>query len=238
MTNTGYIRIFRSIMDKGWYKDSECVALWLHLLLKANHKGAEFMHGFSIVKLKPGQFVTGRKALSLETGIGESKIERILKLFENEQQIEQQTNSRNRVITILSWDKYQKGEQQVNSRRTASEQPADTNNNDKNDNNEKNVIYGKQRNFYETEISENENAELIDAYKNMVRYIFGENPIKVPLERVLKAKHQLRYDSFVELVEIQSKSTKKLRDLLLGINGHEKKQYTILFAALKQWFND
>lgn len=140
MINTGYIRVFRSIIDKGWYKDSECVALWLHLLLKANHKGSEFMLGYKIVKLNPGQFVTGRKSLSFETGISESKIERILKLFENEQQIEQQTNSRNRIITILSWEKYQKSEQQVDSKWTASEQQVDTNNNDNNDNNEKNVI--------------------------------------------------------------------------------------------------
>lgn len=237
MINTGYIRIFRAIMDKGWYKDSECVALWLHLLLKANHKGAEFMHGFSIVKLKPGQFVTGRKALSLETGISESKIERILKLFENEKQIEQQTNSRNRVITILSWDKYQKGEQQTNSRRTASEQQVNTNNNDNNDNNDKNDIYKAKREFYEKEILDNSEKEQIEGYKNMVKYIFGENPIKVPLDRILKAKHQLRYESFEELIQIQSKSTKKLRDILLEINGYEKTQYTILFSALKKWFN-
>jgi hypothetical protein len=143
MINNGYIKVFRSIMDKGWYKDSECVALWLHLLLKANHKGAEFMLGYSIIKLLPGQLVTGRKALSYETGISESKIERILKLFEIEQQIEQQTNSRNRIITILSWDAYQKSEQQMDSPRTASEQPVDTNKkkkNNKNDNNEKKEI--------------------------------------------------------------------------------------------------
>lgn len=238
MINIGYIKVFRSIMDKGWYKDSECVALWLHLLLKANHKEAEFMLGYSIVKLLPGQLVTGRKSLSYETGISESKIERILKLFEIEQQIEQQTNSRNRIITILSWDAYQKSEQQVDSPRTASEQPVDTNNNNNKNNNDKKDIYKAKREFYEKEISDNLTKEQIEGYKNMVKYIFGENPIKVPLDRILKAKYQLRYESFVELIEIQSKSTKKLRDILLSINGYEKTQYTILFSALKQWFND
>lgn len=138
MINNGFIKVFRSILDKGWYKDSECVALWLHLLLKANHKGCEFMLGYQIIKLKAGQFVTGRKALSFETGISESKIERILKLFESEQQIEQQTNSRNRIITIVSWDKYQKSEQQVDSSRTAGGQPPNTNKKEKNNNNDKN----------------------------------------------------------------------------------------------------
>lgn len=101
--------------------------------------------------------------------------------------------------------------------------------------NVKKDIYKSKREFYEKEISENSDKEQIEGYKNMVKYIFGENPIKVPLDKILKATHQLSYESFVELVEIQSKSTKKLRDLLLGINGHDK-QYTILFSALKNWF--
>jgi hypothetical protein len=160
MQQTGFIKVFRSITNKGWYKDSECVALWLHLLLKANHKEAEFMLGYSIIKLLPGQLVTGRKALSYETGISESKIERILKLFEIEQQIEQQTNSRNRIITILSWDAYQKSEQQMDSPRTASEQPVDTNNknnNNKNDNNEKNKSeFDNFWNLYDKKVGDKE----------------------------------------------------------------------------------
>lgn len=103
--------------------------------------------------------------------------------------------------------------------------------------NVKKDIYKSKREFYEKEILDNSEKEQIEGYKNMVKYIFGENPIKVPLDRILKAKHQLRYESFEELIQIQSKSTKKLRDILLEINGYEKTQYTILFSALKKWFN-
>jgi len=112
------------------------------------------------------------------------------------------------------------------------------NDSDNGSGNDKKYIYKSKREFYEKEISDNLTKEQIEGYKNMVKYIFGENPIKVPLDRILKAKYQLRYESFVELIEIQSKSTKKLRDILLSINGYEKTQYTILFSALKQWFND
>jgi len=112
------------------------------------------------------------------------------------------------------------------------------NDSDNGSGNDKKDIYKAKREFYEKEISDNSDKEQIEGYKNMVKYIFGENPIKVPLDRILKAKYQLRYESFVELIEIQSKSTKKLRDILLSINGYEKTQYTILFSALKQWFND
>jgi hypothetical protein len=64
--------------------------------------------------LKPGQFITGRKQLAEAIGMHESSVERILTFFEkSEQQIEQQKTSRNRLITILSWDEYQLTEQQV-----------------------------------------------------------------------------------------------------------------------------
>ncbi len=116
---------------------------------------------------------------------------------------------------------------------------ADNDNDSVNDKEKDNVkvkdIYKSKREFYEKEILENSDKEQIEGYKNMVKYIFGENPIKVPLDKILKATHQLSYESFVELVEIQSKSTKKLRDILLEMNGHSK-QYTILFSALKNWF--
>ena len=74
---TGYIKLFRSLKQKGWYKRSDYVHLWLHLLMSANHKENEFMFSGRVVMLKPGQFLTGRKALSQQTGINESKIERI-----------------------------------------------------------------------------------------------------------------------------------------------------------------
>jgi hypothetical protein len=137
---SGWIKLYRQVKDKPYYKDSEFIHLWIHLLLCANHSEAEYLNGYDIVKLKKGQFITGRKKLSFETGISESKIERILKVFESEQQIEQQTNSRNRLISIVSWDKYQQSEQQTDSKRTASGQQVNTNNNNKNNKEEQITI--------------------------------------------------------------------------------------------------
>jgi len=138
---SGWIKLYRSTRSKGWYQKSEFVHLWVHLLMKANHQDAEFWFNGKNIMVKRGSFVTGRKTLSSETGISESKVERILKCFENEQQIEQQTNNRNRLISIVCFDKYQKGEQQIeqqlNNKRTTSEQPVNTNKNEKNYKNDK-----------------------------------------------------------------------------------------------------
>ena len=138
----GWIKLHRKIQDKGYYKKSHYVHLWIHLLLRANHKENEFMWNDKIIIVKEGQLITGRKQLSKETGISESSIERILKMLENEQQIEQQKTTKYRLVTILNWHDYQQGEQQngqqADNKRTTSGQQTDTNKNDKNENNIKN----------------------------------------------------------------------------------------------------
>lgn len=137
MTEQGWIKLYRKIKDSWFYKDSNYIHLWVHLLTSANHKEKEFMFNGKRQKCTPGQFITGRKVLATATGISESKIYRILKAFEAEQLIEQQSNRRNSIITILNWDKYQQSEQLneqlVNNRRTTSEQLVNTNKNEKNE---------------------------------------------------------------------------------------------------------
>ena len=128
----GYIKLYRCILDKGWHNSPEHVAAWVYILMRGNYKPTEVMINGKIVKLQPGQFVTSRKQMSVMTGVQESKIERILSLFESEQQIEQQKTTKNRVISIVNWEKYQASEQQIeqqmNNKRTTNEQQMNTDN--------------------------------------------------------------------------------------------------------------
>lgn len=128
---TGWIKLFRSVMKKGWYKKPNYAHLWNHLLLKCTHNGYETWFDGASIKLKPGQFVTGRHALSKETGIHESSIERILLYFEEtEHQIEQRKTSVSRLISITNYAIYQNTEQhfeqRLNNGRTTTEQPLNT----------------------------------------------------------------------------------------------------------------
>ena len=128
----GWIKLHRKLSDKSFFKkDSEKVHLWILLLLKANFTEKEECLGGKPFLCKPGQFTTGRRQLAEESGISESKIERILTYFEKiEQQIEQRKMSTNRLITILNWEECQQIEQQieqqVNNDRTATEQRLNT----------------------------------------------------------------------------------------------------------------
>ena len=140
MENQGWIKFYRSILQKGYYRNSKYVHLWVHLLLKVNHKENEFMFDGGIIKAKAGQVLTGRKQLALETGISETTIERILDLFEKEGQIGQQKNNKFRLITVINWKDFQENGQQTDNKRTTNGQQTDTNNNVKNDKKEKNTI--------------------------------------------------------------------------------------------------
>lgn len=123
----GHVKLFRKIIKSSFYQDSQYVHLWVHLLLSVNwtDKRLKINGSDRFIDLKPGQVLTSRDSLSKATGINSSKIERILKAFESEQQIEQQTYSKYRVISISNWVNYQsseqQNEQQMNSKRTADE---------------------------------------------------------------------------------------------------------------------
>lgn len=132
---SGYIKMHRAVRKSAFYKDSEYVHLWVHLLLSANHSvnRVKLKNSDKFVDLFPGQLLTSRDALAEQTAISASKVQRVLAAFESEQQIEQQTFTKYRVISIVNWGKYQQSEQQneqqMNSKRTADEQQMNTNKN-------------------------------------------------------------------------------------------------------------
>lgn len=103
----GWIKIHRSVLDKAWFKYSDYVQVWLYLLAMAVFEEKEYLFDGKIVILKPGQFVTTRNEISAKCGVHRSKVERILSRFKNEQQIEQVSGARSRLISILNWEKYQ-----------------------------------------------------------------------------------------------------------------------------------
>jgi biotin carboxyl carrier protein len=98
--------------------------------MEANHKDTEFIFNNKKIILKRGQLICGRTALSMELGISENKIYRMMSLMQNEQLIEQQKTNAFTLVSITSYTEYQDNEQQneqpVDSHQTASRQPVDT----------------------------------------------------------------------------------------------------------------
>lgn len=128
----GHIALHRKLLDNPIVcKDADHLAIWIWLLLHAVWDSYDVTFHGERLTLQPGQLTTGRKVIADELKISQSKVQRVLKEFESEHQIEQRTDRQCRLITIVSWDKYQLGEQrnehQLNNERTTSEQRVNTN---------------------------------------------------------------------------------------------------------------
>lgn len=131
MYDKGFIYLHRKLLRNPIVcKDADYLAVWTWLLLNVVWDSAEVMFGGKKITLKAGQITTGRRVIASALKISESKVQRILKAFENEHQIEQRTDRQCRLITIVSWNEYQEGEQgieqRLNNERTTSEQRVNT----------------------------------------------------------------------------------------------------------------
>ena len=166
----GWIKLHRKILDNPIiFKDKDYLATWIYLLLNATHKEIPALFKGKKIILQKGQLITGRKSMASQLKISESKIYRIINDFKSEQQIEQQTSNQNSLISILNWDKYQQSEQQneqqMNNERTTDEQPVNTNKNDNNIKNEKNIIKKekeKKKKTFDDVFTENNFSELLE----------------------------------------------------------------------------
>ena len=131
----GWVSLHRKMLDNPVVcKDSDYMAIWIYLLLNATHAEIPAMFKGQKIMLNPGQLITVRKVISDKLRVTESKVQRVLKCYESERQIEQQTGNKNRLITIKNWNMYQCSEQQIErqmyNQRTTNEQQMNTNNND------------------------------------------------------------------------------------------------------------
>ena len=136
-SNNGWIKLHRKLLDNPVVmKDSDHLAVWIYLLLNASHTEYPVLFGGKKISLKAGQLITGRKSIASTLGISESKVRRVLDLFEIDQQIDRQRSNKNSLVSILNWDKYQIFDQQIDqqatNKRPTSDQQATTNKNNKN----------------------------------------------------------------------------------------------------------
>lgn len=144
----GWIKLHRKLLENPIWEDPHYLKLWIYCLMKATHKEREVILGNQIIVLQPGEFITGRKALSEDLNKGtkpklklnESTWWRYLNNLGKLQMLNIKKTNKYSVVTILNWNEYQENEQQTNNKRTSDEQQMNTNKNDKNDKNIKESI--------------------------------------------------------------------------------------------------
>jgi hypothetical protein len=143
MTNQqGWIKLHRQILEWEWYSDNNCFRLFLHLLLKANHKEKRFKG----IELKIGSIVTSRDLLARETGLSSQQIRTALTKLISTNEITSVTSSQGTIIQIVSYEKYQVVTNEITNEQPTSNKRVTTN---KNDNNNKEIYIPELYEFLE-----------------------------------------------------------------------------------------
>ena len=145
---SGWIKLHRQILEWEWYSDNNCFRLFLHLLLKANHKEKRFKG----IELKVGSIVTSRDLLARETGLSSQQIRTALNKLISTNEITSETSSQGTILQIVSYEKYQVLTNEITNEQPTSNQRVTTNKNIKK---EKKEIYIPEFNeFLEYAISQ------------------------------------------------------------------------------------
>lgn len=128
----GWIKLHRQIIDSAVFDDAEVLKVWIWLLCSVYIEDTEIIMNGVVIRAKAGQKVTGRKKMSSEIGLSESKIQRALNILKKLDNITIESTNKYSIITAKKWQKYQSRshfldskQQQNNSKTTAEQQQTD-----------------------------------------------------------------------------------------------------------------
>lgn len=188
----GWIKLHRQITEWEWYSDSNTFRLFIHLLLKANHKDNNYRGKL----IKQGCLVTGREKLSLETGLSIRQVRTCLERLEMTNEIAIKSSSKGTEIQIVKYVDYQvttnETTDKVPSKRPTNDQQTTTNKNEKNDKEEK-----EEDNSFSFDRFWNIYDKKVDKTKCEVKFnklSFDEKEkIKVILPKYIKSTPEVKY---------------------------------------------
>lgn len=121
----GWIKLHRKILNHWVSDEPECFAVWMRMLIEANHDSKKRMFNGELIEIKRGQLIFGYPKFSAKSGVSIAKLRRYLTTFKKEGLIDRQISNKYSLITITSYDDYQDStgkEQAENSRSTGAPQ--------------------------------------------------------------------------------------------------------------------
>lgn len=120
MLENGYIKLFRSLINWEWYRDSNTKDLFLHLLLTVNYENKKWRG----IEIKRGQRVTSYKKLAEELKpMTLQNVRTAIKHLKSTNEITVETTSEYSIITVVNYDKYQELTHDLTSDQHATNTP-------------------------------------------------------------------------------------------------------------------
>ena len=110
------------MLSWGWHTDPATLSVFIHLLLMANYEPKEWKG----LHIERGQVVTGRKALSEQTGLSEQSVRTALNHLKSTGEITIEPTNKYSLITLVNYGKFQAIQEESTSKttsKTTSNQP-------------------------------------------------------------------------------------------------------------------
>lgn len=118
----GWVKLHRSIQDSSIAAHPEYLAVWVHLMIRAQYSASECVIGRQVVMLNAGQLVFGRIKFSAETGVSENKVRAALDVMKSLNMITIKSMAKFSIISITNWQKYQEDNHQITDKQPADSQ--------------------------------------------------------------------------------------------------------------------
>jgi len=142
----GFIKLYRQFMEWEWYHDTNTMVLFLHCLLKANHKDKKWQG----ITIERGSFITSYGNLAKELRFSVRSVRTALEHLKSTNELTIKTTNKYTLINVVKWANYQSNDndndtqtdKQKDKRPTSNRQATDkqptTTKNEKNVKNEEN----------------------------------------------------------------------------------------------------
>lgn len=130
----GWIKLHRKLLDWEWYSKPVVKSVFIHSLLRANHKDGKW-RGKDVNR---GSYISSVDKLTDELGHTRQEIRTALKHLKSTNELTTLSGSQHTVFTVINYDSYQGLTNDLTNEQPAANQPTTTNKNVKNEKNAKN----------------------------------------------------------------------------------------------------
>jgi len=114
----GWIKIHRKLLEWEWYDDTNTKVLFIHLLLKCNHKKKKWRGK----EINPGEIIIGITEFGAQIGLSRQQVRTSFNKLISTNEITIYSTPNYSLVKLNKWDDYQTDNQQ-NNQRITNEQP-------------------------------------------------------------------------------------------------------------------
>lgn len=106
MSDIGYIKLHRSLLNWEWWDDHNATRLLIYLLIKVNWTDKKWKG----ILIEAGSLVTSWERLSKDTGLSKQQVRTAMSKLENSKEVTRKATNKNQHIRLVKWEKLQSDE--------------------------------------------------------------------------------------------------------------------------------